>query len=119
MGFEPRLREKHQEYHLGLQCRVTPEPCSLWVCETLVDGLPLVASATGGTPELVDNGVTGVLYEAEDEDDFTAKLIGLLRDPARLREMRAKAFARGQQHFTLQRFISDTLAAYETLGNKS
>jgi glycosyltransferase involved in cell wall biosynthesis len=114
-GFDPNLREKHQEYHLGLQCRIDPEPCSLWVCETLVDGLPLIASATGGTPELVADGETGLLFRTDDVPDFTEKLVTLLRDPARLREMRARAFARGQQQFTLRHFINATLDAYRTL----
>jgi glycosyltransferase involved in cell wall biosynthesis len=114
-GFDAKLRQKHQQYHLGLQCRIDPEPCSLWVCETLVDGLPLVASATGGTPELVEDGATGLLFRTDDVPDFTDKLLSLLRDPARLREMRALAFARGQQKFTLDRFVRETLDAYTTI----
>jgi glycosyltransferase involved in cell wall biosynthesis len=119
MGFEPALRDKHQQYHLGLQCRITPEPCSLWICETLVDGLPLVASATGGTPELVGDGVTGLLYRGGDAVDLSEKLIQLARDPARLKEMRIQAFARGNRCFTLERFIRETMAAYTTLSQKA
>jgi glycosyltransferase involved in cell wall biosynthesis len=115
MGFEPRLREKHQQYHLGLQCRITPEPCSLWVCETLVDGLPLVASDSGGTPELVADGKTGLLYPAGDINVFTQKLIELASDPARMLAMRVAAFDRGQRHFTVDRFAHETLQAYETV----
>jgi glycosyltransferase involved in cell wall biosynthesis len=118
-GFEPALRDKHQQYHLGLQCRITPEPCSLWVCETLVDGLPLVASATGGTPELVEDGVTGLLYRGGDAVDLSEKLIRLARDPARLKEMRIQTFARGNRCFTLERFIRETMAAYTTLPRKA
>jgi glycosyltransferase involved in cell wall biosynthesis len=115
MGFDPDLRDRHQHYHLGLQCRMSPEPCSLWVCETLVDGLPLVASATGGTPELVDDGVTGLLYRGGDVADLSEKLIRLVRDPDRLREMRVRAFERGKQQFTIDRFIRETVSAYKTL----
>lgn len=115
MGFDSALRDKHQQYHLGLQCRIDVEPCSLWVCETLVDGLPLVASATGGTPELVEDGVTGLLYRGGDQLDLTEKLIQLVRDPARLKGMRTKAFERGNKYFSLNEFIRQTLAAYETL----
>ena len=114
-GFEPSLRDKHQQYHLGLQCRISSEPCSLWVCETLVDGLPLIASETGGTPELVEDGVTGLLYRGSDTADLSEKLIQLARDPGRLREMRIQAFARGNRCFTLERFIRETMAAYATL----
>lgn len=115
LGFDSALRDKHQHYHLGLQCRIDVEPCSLWVCEALVDGLPLVASATGGTPELVEDGVTGLLYRGGDSADLTEKLLKLARDPIRLRGMRARAFERGNKYFSLDEFIRQTLAAYDSL----
>lgn len=115
MGFQTDLRLRHQQYHLGFQCRISPEPCSLWVCETLVDGLPIVASATGGTPELVDDGVTGLLFRGDDVDDLSEKLLTLVQDPARLREMRGKAFERGQKAFTQARMLRQTEEAYQKL----
>ncbi|HEX3599577.1 MAG TPA: glycosyltransferase family 4 protein [Lacipirellulaceae bacterium] len=118
-GFDADLRHKHQQYHLGLQCRITPEPCSLWVCETLVDGLPVIASATGGTPELVEDGVTGLLFRGGDAADLSEKLIQLARDPRRLGEMRVEAYARGNRSFTLDRFVRDTLSAYARLSPKA
>jgi glycosyltransferase involved in cell wall biosynthesis len=115
LGFHPEMRDLHQQYHLGLQCRVNPEPCSLWVCETLVDGLPLVASASGGTPELVADGETGLLCRPDDVDDLADKLLQIVSDLPRLDQMRSRAFERGQRLFTLQRFTQETLAAYESL----
>jgi glycosyltransferase involved in cell wall biosynthesis len=115
LGFLPNMRDLHQQYHVGLQCRINPEPCSLWVCETLVDGLPLVASSSGGTPELVADGETGLLYQAGDVEDLTEKLLAIVENPARLDAMRDRAFERGQQLFTLDRFARETLAAYASL----
>jgi glycosyltransferase involved in cell wall biosynthesis len=113
MGFCGDLRQRHQSYHLGLQCRIDPEPCSLWVCETLADGLPLLAASNGGTPELVRDGVTGLLFRSGDAHDLTEKLIALARDPDRLRAMRPAAFARGRDHFTPDRFVRETFEGYE------
>ena len=116
MGFCSELRQRHQEYHLGLQCRIDPEPCSLWVCETLVDGLPLAASATGGTPELVNDGVTGLLYSAGSAEELAKRILESANDRPRLAVMRVAAFERGRQHFRIERFLNDTLAAYQSLG---
>jgi glycosyltransferase involved in cell wall biosynthesis len=80
-----------------------------------VDGLPLVASDSGGTPELVADGKTGLLYPAGDINVFTQKLIELASDPARMLAMRVAAFDRGQRHFTVDRFAHETLQAYETV----
>ncbi len=113
-GFCDDLRERHVRYHLGLQLRIDPEPCSLWVCETMVDGLPLIATATGGTPELVADGVSGVLIPADDSDALARVLIELAEDPTRLAEMRQAAFTRGQQQFRSERFLAQTLEAYHT-----
>jgi glycosyltransferase involved in cell wall biosynthesis len=115
LGFHSEMRDVHQEYHLGLQCRVNPEPCSLWVCETLVDGLPLVASASGGTPELVADCETGLLFRPGDVDDLTDKLLAIVSDLRRLDAMRSSAFERGQRLFTLERFTLETLVAYESM----
>ena len=114
-GFCTDLRQRHGDYHLGFQCRIDPEPCSLWVCETMVDGLPILASATGGTPELVDNGVTGVLYPPGDSSALAGHLIALCDDLGRLDQMRAAAAQRGQQHFLLDRMLEETLEAYRSL----
>lgn len=115
MGFRTDLRQLHQTYHVGMQCRVDPEPCSLWVCEAHLDGLPLLAAANGGTPELVADGVTGLLFTSGDAQHLTRQLITLANDRPRLDAMRAAAFVRGQDHFTLDRFIANTAAAYATL----
>ncbi|TWT36718.1 GDP-mannose-dependent alpha-(1-6)-phosphatidylinositol monomannoside mannosyltransferase [Posidoniimonas corsicana] len=114
-GFCTDLRERHQSYHLGLQCRIDPEPCSLWVCETMVDGLPLLASATGGTPELVADGDTGRLYPAGDADALAGLLSELAADPAELARMREAAYRRGQEQFLNTRMLDQTLEAYNSL----
>jgi glycosyltransferase involved in cell wall biosynthesis len=67
------------------------------------------------SPELVQDGVTGLLYRPGDVEDLTEKMIQLFRAPQRLMQMREQAFARGRRNFTVDRFASETLAAYETL----
>lgn len=115
LGFRNDLRENHQKYDLGLQCRIEPEPCGVWICETLVDGLPLIASRTGGTPELVEDGVTGLLFEGNNVMDLTEKLINLISDKEKLITMRQAAYLRGRDKFTVDRFISETQAVYSAL----
>jgi glycosyltransferase involved in cell wall biosynthesis len=112
LGFVSDLRARHQQYHLGLQCRIDPEPCSLWVCETLVDGLPLIASDSGGTPELVVDGETGRLFPAGDAETLGERLIELAGEPEALNRMRHAAFARGRAEFTADQFVKRTYAAY-------
>ena len=112
LGFTTELRRLQVGYDVGLQCRVDPEPCSIWVCETIVDGLPLVASATGGTPELVQDGRTGWLYPAGDADALADHLQALAASPERLAAARAELRNGYAENFEPPRFAADLTRIY-------
>lgn len=44
-------------------------------------GRPVIASAIGDLPEVIEDGVTGLLVEAGDADELAAAMLKLLRDP--------------------------------------
>ncbi len=50
--------------------------------EAALFGKPVVAMRTGGTPEAVEEGVTGLLADSESEADFFQKLARVLNDAA-------------------------------------
>ena len=50
--------------------------------EALSFGCPIVAARTGGIPEIVTDGATGLLFQAGDAADLAAQLCRLLKDPA-------------------------------------
>jgi phosphatidyl-myo-inositol dimannoside synthase len=57
--------------------------------EAAATGLPVVAGRSGGTPETVDQGVTGLLVDGRRADEVGPAVAGLLADPARGRAMGA------------------------------
>src|SRR4051812_3036409 len=61
------------------------EGLPLVVLEAMVQGKPVVATAVGGTPELVSDGETGLLVPPRDVDALVRALDGLLDDPGRAR----------------------------------
>jgi glycosyltransferase involved in cell wall biosynthesis len=115
LGFCPDVRARHPDYGLGLLCSLATESCSVWAIEALMDGLPLLASAIGGTPELVAAGETGWLYPAGDVDALAEGLLAAAADRQRLAAMRQQAFEHGRAHFRIERFVAQTLAAYAAL----
>jgi glycosyltransferase involved in cell wall biosynthesis len=73
------------------------EGSSVAVIEAMAARLPVVATAVGGVPELVDDGVTGVLTPAGDVAALAGALIALARDPARRRQFGEAAARRAVQ----------------------
>jgi glycosyltransferase involved in cell wall biosynthesis len=63
------------------------EGSPLSVMEYMAAGKPVVATRVGGVPDLVRDGVTGLLVEPKDPDGLAAAMVSLLRDPARAEQM--------------------------------
>src|SRR6185312_2266041 len=69
------------------------------VLEAMALGCPVVAARVGGIPEIVRDGVDGLLHRAGDPDDLAAKIVALLTDPARAAELGRRAAARCEREF--------------------
>ena len=67
---------------------------------------PVVAWASGGTPEVVQHGKTGLLYPAGDIDALTGACDRLLGDPALRRTLGDAAAKSIHTHFTWERNAS-------------
>jgi glycosyltransferase involved in cell wall biosynthesis len=72
------------------------------VMEAMAAARPLVATTVGGTPELVHDGVHGLLVPPEDPPALAAAIIAALRAPERAREMARAARARIAERFTVE-----------------
>jgi glycosyltransferase involved in cell wall biosynthesis len=63
------------------------ENCPFSVIESIINRTPVVGANLGGVPELLENGKTGILYNADDSDELT-KIIAELWDASdKLQEM--------------------------------
>jgi glycosyltransferase involved in cell wall biosynthesis len=85
------------------------------LAEAMAAGLPAVATAVGGTVELVDAGRTGWLAPPEDPDTLAGRLRGLLADSQQRRAMGAAARARMRDCFSADRMAREIEALYEEL----
>ncbi|HXI02191.1 MAG TPA: glycosyltransferase family 4 protein, partial [Candidatus Saccharimonadales bacterium] len=62
--------------------------------EAMATGLPIVATRVDGSPEAVEDGANGLLFEPGDTEAMAAAVIGLIRDPERRRRMGEEGRAR-------------------------
>jgi len=85
------------------------EAFGLALTEALYLGTPVVATRVGGIPEIVDDGVDGLLVEPGDSKGLADAIVTLLNDPARLRGM-----AGAGREKVINRFrFEDMVRAYE------
>ncbi len=73
------------------------------VLEAFASGVPVVATAVGGTPELVEDKVSGYLVPAGDADALAARILDALSSEDNLREMGLRGRQRVLEHFTFER----------------
>lgn len=91
------------------------EGLSLALLEAMASGKPVVATAVGGNPELVDQGQTGFLVSSEDAGSLATKLVELMQDPLTMQRFSAQGAKRVRQLFSLEHMVGQYRALYRTL----
>ncbi|MFI8528601.1 glycogen synthase [Promicromonospora sukumoe] len=107
-------------------CPSVYEPLGIVNLEAMAVGLPVVGTATGGIPEVVDDGVTGLLVPIEQSDDGTgtpldpdrfvadlaAALTRVATDAEGAAAMGAAGRRRAEEHFTWAAIADRTMDVY-------
>jgi N-acetyl-alpha-D-glucosaminyl L-malate synthase BshA len=73
------------------------ESFGLAALEAMACGAPVVASRAGGLPEVIDDGVNGILEPVGSVEAMGRRAVELLRDPEKYAAMRAAAVAKAEQ----------------------
>lgn len=90
------------------------EGISNTVLEAMSAGLPVIATATGGNLELVEDGVTGRLVPPGDVHTLGRALLDYAGDAARRREHGGAARRRVEREFSLMRMLADYESLYRS-----
>jgi glycosyltransferase involved in cell wall biosynthesis len=83
------------------------------ILESFAAGLPVIAPRIGSIPELVEDGRTGILFDAEEPGALDAAISRAAADPAGLRAMGAEARSRYERLHTPATNYRLLLDAYE------
>jgi glycosyltransferase involved in cell wall biosynthesis len=91
------------------------ENCPMSVLEAMAYGKPVVASRVGGIPELVVDGVTGVLFEAGDASELRQQVSRLMGDASLRVRMGAAGRIRAERQFSIERHNASLMDTYRSL----
>ena len=91
------------------------ESFGLAALEAMACSVPAVATNVGGVPELIEHGVTGLLYEVGEVDEMAAGALELLGDHARFEEMRLAARRIAKKKFCANDIVKKYVEFYEMI----
>ncbi|MBM4439386.1 MAG: glycosyltransferase [Candidatus Rokubacteria bacterium] len=86
------------------------------VLEAMLAGRPVVATAVGGVPEVVEDGVTGYLVRPRDASALAAPIARLLKDPAIAVRMGAAARERARTRHGVDAMVESFLSLWRSFG---
>jgi glycosyltransferase involved in cell wall biosynthesis len=85
----------------------------LAIQEAMAAGRAVIASAVGGVPEAVRDGVTGLLVPPSDPAALADAIRRLLADPALAQRMGAAGRVRAEQEFSYEAMVQCTTRIYD------
>jgi glycosyltransferase involved in cell wall biosynthesis len=86
--------------------------------DAMACGKAIVATRTGGIPEVVDDGVTGRLVAPRDHGAMAQAILQLLEEDASRQRMGDAGRVRVEGRFTVERMVAGTAAVYARLAGK-
>jgi len=85
------------------------------VIEAMAYGVPTIVTDVGGSPELVENDVSGIVVPPGDAEAIAAAILGLWRQPERARSLGRRGQQRIEHDFSIRTTIARTAALYREL----
>lgn len=111
-GFRPDALAMHKAFDVFVLSSVT-EGLGTSLLDAMASSKPIVATRTGGIPEVVVDGETGFLVEPHDSAGLAAAIVRLLDDVDLRDRMGRAGFARVRSKFSVARMVAETVSVYE------
>ena len=113
-GFRPDVLSLQKGFDLLVLSSIT-EGLGTTLLDAMALGRPIVATRTGGIPEVVVDAETGILVPPRDAQTLATAIVDLLRDPERRARFGTAARARARERFSAEQMVRRTLDAYGRL----
>jgi len=116
-GFRTDVLGCMKAFDLFVMSSVT-EGLGTSLLDAMACGLPIVATRAGGIPEIVEDGVNGLLVPIRDAHALADAIVRALKDAELRRRLGGAGFARVNERFTVERMVAGTAAVYARVGGR-
>jgi len=110
-------RSRLGAFYAGSRIIVLPSVCyegfPLILAEAMLHGKPVICSRIGGLPEIVDDGVTGLLFEPGNAEDLAEKIQHLWEHPEVCRKMGEAGREKALREYSQQRYYERMMNVFE------
>ena len=103
LGFVRDVSSLYAQSHALLMCS-RGDAFGRVIAEAMAYGRPVIGADAGATPELVQDGVNGVLYRSGDARDLACKVRSLIDNPTLLAQMGRNAAQTAQLRFSNEKY---------------
>jgi glycosyltransferase involved in cell wall biosynthesis len=86
--------------------------------EAMSHGLPVICSRIGGLPEIVDDGITGLLYEPGNADELADRIRALWQNPALCQKLGEAGLRKVREDYAAERLLDQMIKIYEKVIKK-
>ena len=94
------------------------EACPFALLEAMAVGVPTICTRAGGTSEIVENGVNGLMVPPANDDALADAILNVLNDRELAKRLGTKGAATVRKKFTWERTAKQTLAVYEAVSEE-
>lgn len=115
LDYQPRIAEYIQIFDIMVHTAVDPEPFSRAILEGMTLGRVIVGTRTGGTPEAIEDGVSGILVPPNDPVILADRINMLLSDQALRERLGKNASRRIEQRFMIESNVEATQQIYRRI----
>lgn len=100
------------------------EGMSNTILEAMSCGVPVIASDVGGNPELIDNGINGLLFPSQDQKKLEELIMQLIENPEIALKLSQNARQKIEHNFSIEKMVQNYEKMYfqlyyNTVKNKS
>ena len=107
LGFREDVPQLMRLVDCVVHASTNPEPFGRVVVEGMLAGRPVIATRAGGVPEIIEDGVSGILVPPGNPDELAAAIVRVLSDPVGTERLAQRGHARALELFNEKRMLRE------------